>query len=1161
MLFTFLGLPSFVLAETITISRPISSDTTWLASNVYIIDSYFSVLAGATLTIEPGTIIKEKVTDYNYVSIYGKIIAHGTSTAPIYFTSFRDDSVGGDTNNDGPSVGEHAQWQGLYFKPGSEGSFDYVNISYAGMGGDGNGHYVGIENDGGTLNIQHSNIHDNYTIGSDGGSGIMSVGSGIYNKSGTLSVTNSVIDNNVWGIRVDSGTATISGNVIKNNGDSTGYGSGYGVYVAGHEPLTLLNNTFSDNRRTAYVDASKNFTHSGNTSEDLDYKGFQMGGIISNDTTFTSGDLPYIVQGLTVSNGKTLTLEPGTILKMDDYYSTGSIYVQGNLIAKGTPEKKIYITSLKDDSVGGDTNGDGSATAPSAQDWSSFTFEAGSKVDFDNVVISYGGYKNTSGWLGGISAVIYDLGADFSMTNSFIGHNYGDGIFQGTGSTTIYHSEIADNNQGIQFRGGTMNISQSSFNNKTSMAIWNQSGLDVGWGWEIQPLQIIDARNNWWGDASGPNNIYDPNPIGTGVRISSNVDYIPFLTEDPLVPKVINPVIIVPGVTGSAKKTILGKFIIDPILHTYDDLIATLVANGYVEGETLFTFPYEWRDSNVQTAVLLKEKISTAKTDCQTAKDSSSIPKTLGEVDCNKVDIIAHSMGGLVARQYIEYGGYQNDIDQLIFLGTPHKGSVTDYLRWEAGEFEAGTFNLLTKKYFEVEAWERSYASLFDYIHNRPISSVQELLPVFDYLKGKETGNLKTYSTNYPQNIFLEALNTNTGIQKLLNSGIKITNIVGNAGPVSTINIIRVASNSNPLWVDGKPDGFGGETADRGLEMGSGDGTVTTFGNFLDNSISNQEIPGSHQRLPTLAEAQVFNILTDKTASTTFDHNYGVDVKILLIQLLSPIDMVITTPDGKRMGKNFETGEEYNEIPGAFYSGYQGSEEYITIPNPLDGEYKVEVQGTGSGKYGVTVSNISDNNVSESNFTGQTAPELQSSLSFGVNADTVSKIIPEDIDPPVITIISPEKKDYLRSEIINIIATSTDISGDVTTTLSINGKFFVDGDKYDLFFGNLGTTTLFATSTDIIGNTATTSLSFRIIADASSTISDINRAYNLKWIKDVKTRDEIIKKVQKIYKKDKNVDKNLAKALSLDLKLYGKEKIVEQAYNIIKEDIQWLIDN
>ena len=73
----------------------------------------------------------------------------------------------------------------------------------------------------------------------------------------------------------------------------------------------------------------------------------------------------------------------------------------------------------------------------------------------------------------------------------------------------------------------------------------------------------------------------------------------------------LDPVIIVPGIMGSAYKN--GLLVIDPILHTYDDLIATLLANGYQENVDLFTFPYEWRDSNVFSANLLDGKIEQVK--------------------------------------------------------------------------------------------------------------------------------------------------------------------------------------------------------------------------------------------------------------------------------------------------------------------------------------------------------------------------------------------------------------------------------------------------------------------------------------------------------------------------------------------------------------------
>src|SRR3989338_11196510 len=92
-------------------------------------------------------------------------------------------------------------------------------------------------------------------------------------------------------------------------------------------------------------------------------------------------------------------------------------------------------------------------------------------------------------------------------------------------------------------------------------------------------------------------------------------------TSTPVLPE-IDPVIIIPGFFGSARKN--NEWVIDPILHTYNNLIDTLKANGYVEGKDLFVFPYDWRQSNVITANLLKKRIGQIKTIC----------------DCDKVDII-----------------------------------------------------------------------------------------------------------------------------------------------------------------------------------------------------------------------------------------------------------------------------------------------------------------------------------------------------------------------------------------------------------------------------------------------------------------------------------------------------------------------------------------
>lgn len=442
----------------------------------------------------------------------------------------------------------------------------------------------------------------------------------------------------------------------------------------------------------------------------------------------------------------------------------------------------------------------------------------------------------------------------------------------------------------------------------------------------------------------------------------------------------INPVIIIPGIMGSARKN--GELVIDPILHTYDDLIETLDQNGYTKEVDLFTFPYEWRDSNIQSADLLKEKIDEIKDVCL----SHSPPNT----DCTKVDLVAHSMGGLVARSYIQSNAYQNDVDQLIFLGTPHKGSPKAYLQWEGGAFTPGLENQLQKQFFVSEAHRNGYSTLYDYINSRPISSVRELLPIFPYLKDKDTGNMRVYPNEHPQNTFLRDLNSD--ISNLLAFGNRITNIVGSTGSDNTIEIIRVGQNSSPLWAYGKPDGFDGESTDRGLENGIGDGTVTMAGTTLDPTVPNDEWTGvAHGKLPRETSGRIFNILTGDIAETVIIKS--LIEKIFSIQLQSPIDVVVTAPDGKRMGKNFANEQEYNEIPDAFYSGYGTEEEYITIPNPLDGEYKIEVQGTeGGGKYGILTSYISEEFSTTTETTGITEPYQITKLEVLIDNES-----PEDL--------------------------------------------------------------------------------------------------------------------------------------------------------------------
>lgn len=530
----------------------------------------------------------------------------------------------------------------------------------------------------------------------------------------------------------------------------------------------------------------------------------------------------------------------------------------------------------------------------------------------------------------------------------------------------------------------------------------------------------------------------------------------------------IDPVIIIPGILGSAEKD--GKWIIDPIFHVYDNLIETLKSNGYTEGVNLFTFGYDWRKSNDDTAALLEDKVNEVKGIC----------------NCRQVNLVAHSMGGLVAARYVSSYSYTNEVKKIVFLGTPFKGAPKDYAIWEAGEFpERDLITWGLQKHLAAEAKEKGYTGdhpIFDYIHSWPITSVQELLPANDYLKDAATSALLPYPTGYPVNYFLSTLSVY--LPSILTSGIDVTNIFGNTGS-NTISTIRIThENKWPLWQHGYPEGYDNALGDRGLEKGPGDGTVPKSSAAL--GISNDiEINSAHAFLPTNAEQLIYDKIHGGTLINPVKKLPP--LKSLWARIFSPADFVITAPDGKRVGKDFATNQEVNEIPGAFYSGFSGDDEYVTIPDPIDGKYTIELKGTGNGSYRFETSYISDEGGPTSEYSGTITTNEVQDLSVTLNSQTPTELPPLEL---VITI--------------------------------------------------------------------------------NTLIADINDAYTKGWIADEKTRDLLLKKANSIVKlEDKNtpkttkkIDKILTKLMEKDLdKLLSKEKITQEGYTALQEDLQYLYNN
>ncbi|WP_033340270.1 esterase/lipase family protein [Catenuloplanes japonicus] len=87
---------------------------------------------------------------------------------------------------------------------------------------------------------------------------------------------------------------------------------------------------------------------------------------------------------------------------------------------------------------------------------------------------------------------------------------------------------------------------------------------------------------------------------------------------------------------------------------TWNKLVGRLKAAGY-DAADIHPFGYNYRVSNVTTAALLDSYIS--------------------KIGADRVDIVAHSMGALVARYYVKNLGGAAHVDDLISLAGPHHGT------------------------------------------------------------------------------------------------------------------------------------------------------------------------------------------------------------------------------------------------------------------------------------------------------------------------------------------------------------------------------------------------------------------------------------------------------------------------------------------------------
>ena len=102
----------------VIISSNITANTTWSKDNTYILAGRIFVVDGVTLTIEAGTVIKGQAgSGANATALIvargGKLMAEGTATSPIIFTSVADEISSGEIASPNLEPNFDGLWGGL----------------------------------------------------------------------------------------------------------------------------------------------------------------------------------------------------------------------------------------------------------------------------------------------------------------------------------------------------------------------------------------------------------------------------------------------------------------------------------------------------------------------------------------------------------------------------------------------------------------------------------------------------------------------------------------------------------------------------------------------------------------------------------------------------------------------------------------------------------------------------------------------------------------------------------------------------------------------------------------------------------------------------------------------------------------------------------------
>lgn len=417
------------------------------------------------------------------------------------------------------------------------------------------------------------------------------------------------------------------------------------------------------------------------------------------------------------------------------------------------------------------------------------------------------------------------------------------------------------------------------------------------------------------------------------------------------------------------------------------NLISQLTSpeGGYREGVDLFTFPYDWR-----YGVSGKYSDGTISSDLLNEK----IEEILQQTGAGKVDIIAHSLGGLVAKRYV-MDNIDPKIGKLIFVGVPNLGSPIAAKAILMGD----NFKIVVLSGDRIREISQNMPAAHDllpsYRYRDTIANYIKLAeeqPSDGFsAKNLSFGESQEFLDNHGANAL--ALNESNSVHNISglddfdvrNRGVDAYKIVGCGSGMP----MQVKANKG---IDGSVDyePYSYISSDDTVPFGSADSIQA------ENEKSFYAIKAKHGAMMGAdgIRQTIANILTGSNltvGNNVINKNQLIgninqcSLNGVAVKIYSPLDIEVFDQNGKRLGSD-ENGNFQNDIPGASFDVVDGHK-FVYLPTGQSEQYQINLLGTGAGTFTLETQNIENNIEGKSRIFENIAvsPSLKAFLAF--NAD------------------------------------------------------------------------------------------------------------------------------------------------------------------------------